>query len=76
MTICWPPVYRRGLPIGNLTSQFWANCYLSSFDHFVTRELRPPAYLRYVDDFLLSATIRRNCGRVVRRSSSGSPTCA
>ena len=44
---------RRGLPIGNLTSQFWANCYLSSFDHFVTRELRAPAYLRYVDDFLL-----------------------
>jgi RNA-directed DNA polymerase len=43
----------RGLPIGNLTSQFWANCYLSSFDHFVTRELRCPAYLRYVDDFLL-----------------------
>ena len=44
---------RRGLPIGNLTSQFWANCYLSGFDHFVTRTLRPPAYLRYVDDFLL-----------------------
>ncbi len=43
----------RGLPIGNLTSQFWANCYLNSFDHFVQRELRCPAYLRYVDDFLL-----------------------
>ena len=43
----------RGLPIGNLTSQFWANCYLNPFDHFVQRELRCPAYLRYVDDFLL-----------------------
>jgi RNA-directed DNA polymerase len=43
----------RGLPIGNLTSQFWANCYLSSFDHFVQKELRCPAYVRYVDDFLL-----------------------
>ena len=43
----------RGLPIGNLTSQFWANCYLSPFDHFVQRELRCSAYLRYVDDFLL-----------------------
>ena len=43
----------RGLPIGNLTSQFWANCYLNEFDHFVTRELRCPAYLRYMDDFLL-----------------------
>ena len=43
----------RGLPIGNLTSQFWANVYLNSFDHFVKRELKCPAYLRYVDDFLL-----------------------
>ncbi len=41
---------RRGLPIGNLTSQFWSNCYLDPFDHFVKRELRCKAYLRYVDD--------------------------
>jgi hypothetical protein len=45
----------RGLPIGNLTSQFWANCYLDPFDHFVKRRLRCPAYLRYVDDFVLFA---------------------
>jgi retron-type reverse transcriptase len=45
----------RGLPIGNLTSQFWANCYLNPFDHFIKRELRCRAYLRYVDDFLLFA---------------------
>jgi hypothetical protein len=44
---------RRGLPIGNLTSQFWANCYLNPFDHFVKRELRCRAYLRFVDDLLL-----------------------
>jgi len=43
----------RGLPIGNLTSQLWANCYLNPFDHFVRRELNCRAYLRYVDDFLL-----------------------
>ncbi len=43
----------RGLPIGNLTSQFWANCYLNPFDHFVKRELRCGGYVRYVDDFLL-----------------------
>ncbi|MCP4424855.1 MAG: RNA-dependent DNA polymerase, partial [Chloroflexi bacterium] len=43
----------RGLPVGNLTSQFWANCYLNPFDHFVKRELRCPAFLRFVDDFLL-----------------------
>ena len=43
----------RGLPIGNLTSQLWANCYLNPFDHFVRRELGSRAYIRYVDDFLL-----------------------
>ena len=43
----------RGLPIGNLTSQFWANCYLNPFDHFIKRNLRCKGYVRYVDDFLL-----------------------
>ncbi len=37
----------RGLPIGNLTSQFWANCYLNAFDHFVKRELGCKGYVRY-----------------------------
>jgi len=45
----------RGLPIGNLTSQFWANVYLNSLDQFVKRELKVGAYLRYCDDFLLFA---------------------
>ena len=43
----------RGLPIGNLTSQFWSNVYLHDFDQFVQRELGCGAYLRYVDDFAL-----------------------
>jgi hypothetical protein len=47
--ICRP----RGLPIGNLTSQFWSNCYLDPLDQFIKRELRCPAYLRYVDDMAL-----------------------
>jgi retron-type reverse transcriptase len=42
----------RGLPIGNLTSQFWANVYLNPFDHFVKRRLRCRGLVRYVDDFL------------------------
>ncbi len=45
----------RGLPIGNLTSQFWANIYLNPLDQFIKRQLKCPAYLRYVDDFLLFA---------------------
>lgn len=44
---------RRGLPIGNLTSQFFANVYLNDFDHFVKEELRCNKYLRYVDDLAL-----------------------
>lgn len=43
----------RGLPIGNLTSQFWANVYLNKLDQFVKHQLRCKAYIRYVDDFLL-----------------------
>jgi retron-type reverse transcriptase len=49
----------RGLPIGNLTSQFWANCYLNPIDHFVKRELRCPGYVRYVDDLLLFGDSKR-----------------
>lgn len=43
---------RRGIPIGNLTSQFFANVYLDGLDHFVKEVLRAP-YVRYVDDFAL-----------------------
>jgi hypothetical protein len=48
------PVDRpHGLPLGNQTSQFFANVYLNPFDHFVVRRLRPGCYVRYVDDLLL-----------------------
>ena len=46
-----PVQRRRGLPIGNLTSQFFANLYLNPFDHFAKRQLQLKHYLRYVDDF-------------------------
>ena len=46
-----PVQRRRGLPIGNLTSQFFANLYLSPFDHVAKRQLQLKHYLRYVDDF-------------------------
>ncbi|MGA3025732.1 MAG: reverse transcriptase/maturase family protein [Bryobacteraceae bacterium] len=44
---------RRGLPLGNQTSQFFANVYLNPLDHFVNQRLRPGCYIRYVDDFVL-----------------------
>jgi len=43
----------RGLPIGNLTSQFFGNIYLNSLDHFIKEELCCRYYLRYMDDFAL-----------------------
>jgi retron-type reverse transcriptase len=43
----------RGLPIGNLTSQFWANVYLNELDQFLKRTMKVRAYVRYVDDFVL-----------------------
>ena len=49
LSLCRP----KGLPIGNLTSQFWSNCYLHPLDSFIKRELSCKAYLRYVDDFAL-----------------------
>jgi hypothetical protein len=43
----------RGVPIGNLTSQFWGNVYLNELDQFVKRTLTCPFYVRYVDDMVL-----------------------
>jgi hypothetical protein len=48
-------VRRVGLPIGNLTSQWFGGVYLTAFDHWVKETLRCPGYVRYVDDFLLFA---------------------
>ena len=46
-----PP--NKGLPIGNLTSQFFANLYLNEVDQFIKRELKIKYYLRYADDMIL-----------------------
>jgi len=45
----------KGLPIGNLNSQFFANVYLNGLDQFVKHELKCRHYLRYCDDFILLA---------------------
>ncbi len=43
----------QGLPIGNLSSQFFANVYLNELDQFIKRELKQKRYYRYVDDFVI-----------------------
>jgi RNA-directed DNA polymerase len=43
----------KGMPLGNLTSQFFANVYLNELDQFVKHELKVKYYIRYVDDFVI-----------------------
>ena len=43
----------KGMPLGNFTSQFFANVYLNALDYFVKHELKAKYYIRYVDDFVI-----------------------
>ncbi len=45
----------KGIPIGNLTSQHFANFYLTGLDHFIKNYLRIEGYVRYMDDLVLLA---------------------
>jgi hypothetical protein len=61
----WPPP-GRGVPMGSVTSQFFAaHVYLQSTDHWLQRQLPVPGYVRYVDDLFLFGDRRRDleCGR-------------
>ena len=44
---------KKGMPLGNLTSQFFANLYLNELDYFIKYKLKAKYYLRYVDDFAI-----------------------
>lgn len=54
----------KGLPIGNLTSQFFANVYLNEFDHYVKETLRLP-YVRYMDDMLFFSNNKSELKKVL-----------
>ena len=43
----------KGIPIGNLTSQYFANYYLSAFDHYFKEQQKAKKYIRYMDDILI-----------------------
>lgn len=45
--------FRRGLPLGNVTSQIFANIYLNELDQFIKHKLKEKYYLRYCDDFII-----------------------
>ena len=45
--------FEKGMPLGNLTSQFFANVDLNELDYFVKHKLKAKYYIRYVDDFII-----------------------
>jgi len=51
-TLLTPYERKRGLPLGNQTSQFFGNIYLNDFDHYVKEQLKIKGYIRYVDDMV------------------------
>lgn len=50
-----------GIPIGNYTSQFFANIYLNELDQYIKRKLKIKYYVRYMDDFVLLARTKQEC---------------
>jgi len=46
-------IYGKGMPLGNYTSQFFANIYLNELDYFIKQDLNVKYYIRYVDDFVI-----------------------
>ena len=44
---------QKGMPLGNLTSQFFANLYLNELDQFIKHKIKAKYYIRYVDDFVI-----------------------
>lgn len=57
----------KGIPIGNLTSQHFANYYLSGLDHFIKEHLRIKGYVRYMDDMVLFADEKDTLWDAARR---------
>lgn len=55
------PNEKVGIPIGNYTSQYFANIYLNELDQFVKRTLKIKYYIRYMDDFILLLPTKKDC---------------
>jgi len=56
--------FGKGIPIGNLTSQLFANIYLNELDQFVKHKLRMKYYIRYMDDFLILGYDKKELHRI------------
>ncbi len=56
----------KGIPIGNYTSQYFANIYLSILDNYVKHELKVKYYVRYMDDFALILDSKEECKKLLQ----------
>ena len=59
-----------GIPIGNYTSQYFANIYLNELDHFVKETLRIKYYVRYMDDFVILTKDREEAKEIFLKISN------
>lgn len=56
----------KGLPLGNLTSQLFANIYMNELDYFTKHELKEKYYIRYMDDFLVFSDSKTHLKTVLK----------
>lgn len=56
-----------GIPIGNYTSQYFANIYLNTLDHYIKEELKVKYYVRYMDDFVLILNSKDECKQILEK---------
>mgnify|MGYP001606216651 CR=1 FL=1 len=61
--------FSPGLPIGNLTSQLFANVYLNEFDQFIKHVVKVPHYIRYTDDFVVVSSSLPDLKRILRAAA-------
>ena len=54
----------EGLPIGNVTSQWFANFYLQGLDHYIKEKLHAKYYVRYMDDMVILGSNKRKLGKM------------
>jgi retron-type reverse transcriptase len=54
----------KGIPIGNLTSQYFANFYLSMFDHYLKEQVKAKRYIRYMDDMLFFSNNKNDINNI------------
>ena len=61
---------KKGIPIGNYTSQYYANIYLNELDHYIKDNLKIKYYLRYMDDFVILLPTKDKCRVILDKIES------